>query len=392
MLKTMAREFFISSYLFLFNIFFSVFKRSKLKNKTVLIASFGDNINHVRKQALKDTDHNLVILTTRSCKTNFSASSRERILRFEPIHLIQFIKSIYHLATAQVVFVDNYFGFLAVTEFKSDVKVIQLWHAAGAIKKFGLHDPTIKDRSPQAHKRFSAVYQRFTDVVIGSDQMGTIFKQAFGLANDQLLKTGIPRTDFFFDQDRLTEGSKSVREAYPQIKDKKVILYAPTFRDAEIHQATLHLELDRLNQAFQQTHVIILRLHPVVRRGFPIESYADFMIDASDYPKLNDLLTVADYLITDYSSIPFEFSLLNKPMIFYSYDLADYVDERGFWVDYKSNMPGPVVSSTEEVIAHLSADAFDLEKVKQFSDQWNTYSTGESAKLLVESIYKNKRT
>ncbi len=384
----MAREFFISSYLFLFKIFFSIFKHLPLKDKTVLVASFGDNINHVRKQCLQETDHELIILVTGSCRVDFSESEREQVLKFETVNLIQLIKSIYHLATARVIFVDNYFGFLTVTEFNSDVKVVQLWHAAGAIKRFGLHDPTIQSRSARAHKRFRAVYQRFTDVVIGSDQMGDIFKQAFDLTESQLLRTGVPRTDFFFDHKRVEHAVELVTEKYPQIEAKKVILYAPTFRDSEIGSAGLHLDLGALYQAFHGTHVILLRLHPAVRRGFSIEGYSDFIIDVSSYPNMNDLLVVADYLISDYSSIPFEFSLLNRPMIFYSYDLDDYVDERGFWVDYEANMPGPVVTSTDGLIEQISVDQFDLAKVEQFSKLWNTYSTGQSAKLLVDRIYQ----
>ena len=312
----MAREFLISSYLLWFNFFFSIFNRSPIKNKTVLIASFGYNINHVRKQCLKETNHELVILTTKSCRVNFVESERERVLNFETIHLIQFIKSIYHLATAKVIFVDNYFGFLAVTNFKPGVEVIQLWHAAGAIKRFGFHDPTIQARSAKAHQRFREVYQRFTHVVIGSDHMGEIFKQAFDLTDEQLLKTGVPRTDFFFNQAQLNKAAEKVKITYPQINDKQVILYAPTFRDAEIGNAGLHLNLELLSEKLSSTHVILLRLHPVVRAGFTIEEYSDFIIDVSNYPNINELLTVADYLISDYSSIPFEFSLLNKPMIF----------------------------------------------------------------------------
>lgn len=383
----MAREFLISSYLFLFNIFFSLFKRYPTQNKTVLIASFGDNINHVRKKCLAETDHDIVILTTRSCRIDFADSDRESVLKFEMIHLVQFIQSIYHLATAKVIFVDNYFGFLAVTEFNEGVKVIQLWHAAGAIKKFGLHDPTIKNRSPRAHKRFKAVYQRFTHVVIGSDHMGEIFKQAFDLSDNQLLKTGIPRTDFFFDEKRVNEAAQKVLSAYPQINNKKVILYAPTFRDAEIGKADLHLDIEMLSTKLKDTHVVLLRLHPVVRSGFSLEGFADFVIDASSYPNINELLTVADYLISDYSSIPFEFALLNRPMIFYSYDIDDYVDERGFWVNYKENMPGPVVLTTDEIVTCIVNDDFDLLKVKKFADEWNTYSTGQSAESLINAIY-----
>ena len=240
----MAREFFISSYLFVVKLLFTIFSRHKLQNKTVLIASFGDNINFVRKACLDKTDDSLIILTTSAARLKFTPSDRETDLMFELYHPVQFIKSIYHIATAKTIFVDNYFGFLAVTTFKPEVRVIQLWHAAGAIKQFGLLDPTIKKRSKRAHNRFKAVYRRFTDVVVGSEKMVKIFKSTFDLSERQILRTGIPRTDFFFAETKKKLAKNKIYQLYPSLKEKKVILYAPTFRDQEIANFNLKLDLE----------------------------------------------------------------------------------------------------------------------------------------------------
>lgn len=382
----MARELFISSYLFIVKCLFSIFSRGELQEKTILIASFGDNIDYVRQEILKKTDDSIVILTTNAARLKFKPSDREKKLSFEVYHPIQFVQSIYHIATAKTIFVDNYFGFLATTSFKKEVKVIQLWHAAGAIKQFGLLDPTIKKRSKRAHKRFRTVYRRFTHVIVGSDKMVSIFKQTFDLSERQLLRTGIPRTDFFFDELAIKKARSKLIHFYPGIKDKKVILYAPTFRDQEIANFNLKLDIDMLREALYDTHIILLRLHPVVRTKSSYENDA-FVIDVSNYPNLNELLTISDYLISDYSSIPFEYALLQRPMIFFSYDLDSYIKERGFFEDYHEQMPGPVVTSTKEIIHHIQSNTFDLRQIKSFSDEWNKYSDGKSTTRLINEIY-----
>ncbi|GEM02385.1 CDP-glycerol glycerophosphotransferase, TagB/SpsB family [Halolactibacillus halophilus] len=382
----MAREFFISSYLFVVKLFFTIFSKNKLQNKTVLVASFGDNINYVRKACLEKTDDTLIVLTTSAARLKFTPSDRETNLMFEFYHPIQFIKSIYHIATAKTIFVDNYFGFLAATTFKPEVRVIQLWHAAGAIKQFGLLDPTIQKRSKRAHNRFKSVYRHFSDVVVGSEKMVKIFKATFDLSERQILRTGIPRTDFFFDELKSQQAKCHIYQLYPVIKDKKVILYAPTFRDQEIANFNLKLDLELLQAGLGKDYIVLLRLHPVVRSK-STHTTNDFVIDVSDYPNLNELLIVSDYLISDYSSIPFEYALLNRPMIFFSYDLERYTKERGFFEDYHEQMPGPVVQSTEEIIDVIKSNTFELNKIADFSNVWNAYSDGHSTAKLITNVY-----
>lgn len=383
----MFRELSINLYLIFTRILFSIFSIIPLKNKTVFIASFGSNIQHVRKQCLKETNHDIIILVTKGTQVIFEPSERERVYLFEATYFIQFILSFYHIATAKFIFVDNYFGFLAATPFKESVKVIQLWHAAGAIKRFGLKDPSTLYRSYHANKRFRKVYQRFTQVVVGSDKMVDIFKQTFHLKEHQFLRTGIPRTDFFYDNHAIKEAKLKLYGIYPQLVSKKVLLYAPTFRDGEIDNYTLQIDIDLLNEHLGNDFVLLIRLHPAVKH---ISSAINnsCLINVSDYPNLNELLIITDYLITDYSSVPFEFALLNRPIIFYSYDYEKYLVERGFFEDYKKAMPGPVVNSTIDVIKEIQNNAFDYKRLAQFASEWNRHSKGNAAELLVKALYK----
>src|SRR5699024_6373229 len=124
---------------------------------------------------------------------------------------------------------------------------IQLWHAAGAIKRFGLEDPSNVNRSTSAMKRFQQVYDRFDYVVSGSDKMATIFMKSFGIKNEsRILKTGIPRTDFFFHQEKMDSIKEDLRKRYPLIDKKKVILYAPTYRESDLTESRIALDLDMM--------------------------------------------------------------------------------------------------------------------------------------------------
>src|SRR5699024_7608756 len=119
-----------------------------------------------------------------NCMVNFELPQKN-ILYFESKNIIHFVRSIYHLATSSHIIVDNYYGFLAVTDFKDDATCIQVWHAAGAIKQFGLEDLSNVNRTSKAMDRFKAVYHRFDQVIVGSDEMIDIYKRSFELPRSE---------------------------------------------------------------------------------------------------------------------------------------------------------------------------------------------------------------
>src|SRR5699024_4828699 len=386
----MAREFAITVYLFVFRTLFNIFKFFPQKRKTVFVASFGVNVLYTLRELEKQTDEQAIILKTSSCKIAFKEAPNVKQLDFNPAHPSEWIRSIYHLATSKTVFVDNYYGFLAVTDFRPSTKCIQLWHAAGAIKQFGLKDLSIENRPAKAYERFKKVYQRFDHVIVGSETMTTIFKEGFGVSAHQILRTGIPRTDFFFDDETKDEVGKTLELQFPMIKTKKVILYAPTYRDNELNVSDLRLDIDNMYSELHEDYVLFLRLHPSVS-GTLKNDYPDFVFNVSVDYNINHLLVIADILISDYSSIPFEFSLLHKPMIFFAYDIDKYAKERGFWDNYDKLVPGPIVENTDDLITVLRADNFDMDRIKSFSNEWNQYSDGFSSERLIKKVYYKER-
>ncbi|MGG3941559.1 CDP-glycerol glycerophosphotransferase family protein [Peribacillus psychrosaccharolyticus] len=389
----MARELAIRLYLRTFSILFSIFSILPLKSKAVFVTSFGDNTQYLLDEMDKqELTWKRVILRTSTSKIKGKDDGHTIVFNFETKNIIHLLLSIYHLATAKRIIVDNYFGFLAAISFRPGVTCTQIWHAAGAIKKFGLTDPSIAERTPATKQRFIDVYNMFDHVVVGSDVMAGIFKESFGLTDKHILYTGIPRTDFFFNQPALTEAQRILTSRYPEWADKKTILYAPTFRNQTLHSGKIALDIDLLyRELSQKGYVLLLKLHPAVTADVELESaYPGFVHNLSDYPDMNELLLAADCLVTDYSSIPFEYSFLGKPMYFYAYDLEEYQQERGFWEDYTTSMPGPVSRTTNELIEHIKRNGIDQNQLSAFNQKWNRYSTGQSSKNLVDFLFKNE--
>ncbi|WP_445505611.1 CDP-glycerol glycerophosphotransferase family protein [Niallia sp. 03091] len=391
----MARELAISAYLLLFSFLFRIAKLFPQQKKIVFCVSFAENNLYLYNELkTQQADIPCVFLTEKRTFSYFIEHQKQTdtVLLFSPIKFLTFLIGIYHLATAKIIVVDNYYGYLSTIRFKRNVKCLQIWHAAGAIKQFGRKDPSIKTRTAAARTRFQKVYKQFHYISTGSDKMSTIFQEAFGANKDQMLPLGIPRTDLFFQKDTKNKVQQQIYAAYPNFQHKKVILYAPTYRDGEKNY-TLPLDLSLMKASLQEEYILILKLHPHITNTLHFDTYKDFVYDLTNYPNINELLLVTDYLITDYSSIPFEFSFLEKPMIFFPYDLDEYKKSRGFWEDYEELVPGPIVSNTAEIIDIIKSQSVNTEKTNRFHQEWNEYSVGcssyKTAHLLLEWVKKD---
>jgi CDP-ribitol ribitolphosphotransferase len=147
------------------------------------------------------------------------------------------------------------------------------------------------------------------------------------------------------------------------------------------------LDLGVLQRVLGDDHVVLLRQHPFVRKSSPIDpALAGFVIDVSDYPDINELMLVSDVLVTDYSSAMYEFSLLGRPMAFFAPDHADYEGERGFYLDYRTGVPGPVFERADELASWLRAGAFDLDRVARFRAESFDVADGHATERFVDEV------
>ena len=383
------KELIISIYLLGFKILFTLFKIFPLKNKVTFLISFPDNSMYVYEELKRQ---NICIQTVFLCNYRcFEAFKKtcEFTYLIESKNLFHTLVGIYHLATSKQVIVDNYYGFLAVSKFKKGVKCTQIWHSVGAIKQFGAKDPSNVNRRCVAIKRFKAVYGRFNHIVVGSDFMSEIFKEAFLASNEVFLKIGIPRTDFFFEFDKQAVIKSHFYNSNPILKEKQVILYAPTFRKGEGGLVTdIALDISMLYVALKDEYVLIIKFHPAVKLKLDfIDKYSDFVFDYSEYSNVNELLVITDVLITDYSSIPMEFAFFRRKMMFFAYDLEDYKKNNGFWEDFESSIPGPIVYHTNEMIDVILNQEIDTKRIEAYVKKWAEYCEGNSSEKLVNILF-----
>lgn len=386
------REICVELYLWVWRVAFIFLRLLPLRNKVVFVDSFGQNSVLVYDE-MQRRNLNVTCVFLRAQRCVYARPPKATIITLRWWPVWDWIRNVYHLATARVVFVDNYFPFLAVVRFRPEVRCIQLWHAAGAIKAFGLRAVSTCQRSERARRRFVRVYNRFDKVVVGSDAMAHVFKQAFGIGEDRILRTGFPRTDPLYDMDWGRETAQRLVRENPALASKRVLLYAPTYRDHELDCFRMQLDLDKMYAELREDHVLVLRLHPAVKHREDYERrYPGFVYDYTDYPDINDLLWVTDCLITDYSSVIYEYALLGRPMVFFPYDLEEYVKDRGLWGEYSTLVPGPIVRSTAELIECLRANRFDMDRIRAFAEEWNEFSRGTACANLVTFLEQHYLT
>ncbi|EAH4443151.1 CDP-glycerol glycerophosphotransferase family protein [Listeria innocua] len=353
-----------------------------VQQKVVFLISFEENPTAIIKQMklANVTPKTIVFYDPRVDVSKLSLD----FIKVKPKTLKQFIPLMFHLNTAKVVVTDNYFVELAGLKLRNGVNCIQVWHANGALKKFGWEDKAAQKRSAEDKKRFQEVYKRFTKVLVGSDEMASIFQKSFLLDESNMLKLGVPRTDYFFKEAQLQENYQWSYE-HLHLTNRIKLLYAPTFRDNELGMAKLHLDIAEMKQALGNEYQLILKLHPSISNDLE-KLDDDFVIYVDKETPIETLLPVVDILITDYSSIPFEFALLQKPMIFFTYDLTEYDNARGLSDGFLETIPGPHVFTTTELIEVIQNNTFDLEKVRLFAEKWNKYSDGFSSERFVSFL------
>ena len=297
----------------------------------------------------------------------------------------------FHLATARLFVVDDYYFPMYVVRPRAGTTYIQVWHACGALKKFGysvLDKPFGADAAQIQSIPIHSTYHR---CLVSATRFIPAFAEAFGLPAERFTSAlGIPRTDLFFDPARAEAAAAAVRGRYAIPAGRRVILYAPTYRASRMTNARDPLDLDIavLEAALGSDHVLLLRSHPFVRERSRLASDTPFAIEVSDHPDINELMLVSDVLVTDYSSAIYEFALLGRPMAFFAPDHTSYEASRGFYFDYMSGVPGPVFTSTEELVGWLRAGAFDTEQVRRFAAESFDVADGRATARFVNEVVR----
>lgn len=292
----------------------------------------------------------------------------------------------YYCATAKVILVDDYAGLLYKIPRREGTTMIQLWHACGAFKTFGYS----RLGKPGGQTQASSAHRNYDYCIVSSKEIAKFYAEGFGLSLEKPIATGIPRTDIFFDEAYKKKAREAFYVQFPQLKSKKIMLFAPTFRGngklSGFYPAD-KFDVGRMYEELGGEYAIIIKHHPFVQdRNVISEEYKDYIIDMSDSSELNDLLFVTDLLITDYSSVIFEAALLDIPMLFYAYDLQRYISTRGFYYEYEKFVPGRIVASFGQVVESIKNSDFEAEKIKAFKTRFFDDLDGKSSRRTADLV------
>jgi CDP-glycerol glycerophosphotransferase (TagB/SpsB family) len=292
----------------------------------------------------------------------------------------------YYLATSRLFVVDDYFFPIYVVTRRPGTTVVQTWHASGAFKRMGW---SLEGRSfggGRALRERVPIHANYDVCLVSAQRFVPAYAEAFRQPPERFVcDIGIPSTDVLFN-DEAAGVSGRIRERLAIAPGRTVVLYAPTFRgDSGVDpDSGALLDLAELRRAIGDTHVVLVRFHPFVRRRLVLDGLDGFVVDVSDEPAIEELMLASDALVTDYSSTIFEFSRLGRPIVLFAPDLAAYERQRGFYFDYRSGVPGPVLETSRAVADCLRDGSFDLDRVREFGRQAFDVADGRAAARFVD--------
>ena len=300
-------------------------------------------------------------------------SSRQIDLDFE-----EELKAAKLTYTSKVVVTDDYLTVFRNNKKKDGQYYIQLWHAAGAFKTFGKDS----DRFPPGMDR---MYHRDYDLMcVSSEYVRDIYANTLQIDRDRVRALGVPRTDRFFDKQYLSSVRESVYDRMPELGGRQVILYAPTFRSETSGRVYLPpIDYAGIDAALNDDQIFVVCPHPLMP---PYEGKWNYdKIRLVTDISTNDMMIAADLMITDYSSVIFEFSLLDKPIVFFCYDQDRY--DRDFYLDYEKDLPGEKIKTIEELRDYLGSGKFEKdERLDSFREKYMSACDGNSSKRIAEVI------
>ena len=276
---------------------------------------------------------------------------------------------------------------------------LETWHGT-PLKKLAFDLDDIHAAS-QNHKTMFYRQGKAWNYLISANRFSTdVFERAFCVPREKIIEVGYPRNDILYSE-RADEIAKEVKKEFGIPEDKRVILYAPTWRDNQFYgkgkyKFTLAMDLERMRKEFGKDSVILLRTHYYIADSLDLTGLEDFVYNGSTYNDVSRLYLASDICITDYSSVFFDYANLRRPMLFFAYDYEDYKDEiRGMYFDMNTELPGPIVQTNDELVDALHHIDEISEKYKKrydrFYDKFCHVDDGHASKRAIDIVFEGAK-
>lgn len=287
-------------------------------------------------------------------------------------------KQMYALATSKAIVLDGYCITVSMLKHKKELRVVQMWHAMGALKKFGYCSVGEEEGVNKKIATIMKMHKNYDIVFVSSEKCKQLLAPAYKCKEEIMKVMPLPRLDIIMNLDYNKQMKGKIYEIYPELKVKKTILYAPTFRKGPLNKKYIQ---DLIDIVDYEKYNLIVKLHPLIQD-------CDFLDSKSIFDKKFssiDLLCVSDYIITDYSAFIFEAAIAGKPLYRYVPDKEQYEKNRGFLIDIDSEFPGEQSPRAKEIITKIEEEEYDLVKIKRFSEKY-IKNTGDFTKNMAKYI------
>ena len=286
---------------------------------------------------------------------------------------------------------------------KKDQVFTQCWHGT-PLKRLGFdltHYDNQLNTVKEMRKRYKVETEKFSYFISPSAYASGVFRSGWNMKElgkeNIIIEKGYPRNDFLFKYTEKDVSEIKQRILGEDIKNKKIILYAPTYR-ANQHESGVgyvykeEVDFSKMREKLGDEFIILFRPHYFIANVFDFEKYKGFVYDVSKVDDINELYVISDILITDYSSVFFDYANLKRPIIFYMYDLEYYRDKsNGFYFDVEKELPGKIIRTDDDLITEIIRVSKEFtydERYKKFNEKFNYLDDGEASKRVVEEIIK----
>ncbi len=384
----------LNSFLFkLWKVLFKIFCILPVEQKSVLFVASNDFTVPEEYKSLADYGK------SRGYNIRFifkSPNTSDVIYKNELKKILNDIRFQYYYARSRATFVCDYYLPCFANKPRKGTRLVQIWHGCGAFKKWGYSTRSgswgLKDEFFEKYN----VHKTYSLITTSAEFVNDKYAEAFGSSMEKVKALGVPRTDVFFDSSFINAQKELLLQKHPELRGKKIVLWAPTYRgnDLKSSENPIAIDFEELRKALGENFALLCKFHPHLAKKIKAddlgESAQGFVYNISDEFSISSALCFADILISDYSSLIFEYSLLNKPMLFYAYDLDEYNSDRSFYYSYESFVPGPIVKNSSELAnAILSAEEnFDKEITAAFRNKYMSACDGKSTQRIFDYAVK----
>lgn len=355
---------YISVFKFFLNLIYQLFSSLLSKNKNKIVISIyrdheiSGNLQYVYDEILTQLPEAEIHLIHARNKMN-----------------LRLFKEIITISNAGYLILDDYFLPIYLIKPQKDLKVIQLWHAAGAFKKFGYSTIGTKFGPTEQYLKHVPIHSNYTHVYVSSDHVVKFYAEAFNMSSSSIFPLGIARIDMFNDKEECASIENKLKGKYSKLQknDTVKILIAPTYRAEGLYVESSMEIIDALLEISNRikNKLIIFKPHPYMndKEIKQLETQPNVLI-ARDY-SINEWMLVSDAFITDYSSAVFEFALLKRPIAHFVPDLKQYQENRGFYEEIEVISDGIVLKSNLELMQWIldrkKNETFDTSQMIKFN-------------------------